>query len=131
MTTVLPEWMHLRVGHAGPARLVPDGRPVVYFPRGLRVARVPIVESGEALLCALASVTWPTIFALRGTVIRPCASRSVAVRASTRSLALAFLAFSDFDSSTESSVPDAGASAEVEALVAEAGELAVAGSVET
>ena len=27
MTTVLPEWMHLRVGHAGPARLVLDGQP--------------------------------------------------------------------------------------------------------
>jgi hypothetical protein len=77
----------------------------------MRSKVIPTVESGESLLWALASVTWPTIFVFLGTMIWPCASRSVAVFASILSFTLHFLASSDFDNSTESSDPEASGTA--------------------
>ena len=71
---------------------------------------IPTVELGESLLCALASVTWPTIFVFLGITIWPCWSRSIEVRASILSFALLFLASSDFDNSTETTVPAANLS---------------------
>lgn len=71
---------------------------------------IPTVEFGESLLCALVSVTWPTIFVFLGITIWPCWSRSIEVLASILSFALLFLASRDLDNSTETTVPAASLS---------------------